>query len=152
MRIHFDTNVLVSAFATRGLCADLLYAVLAEHQLIVGEAVLGELVDVLERKIGLPSDVLEQARPAGYPSVVILSHSAELLNAARSKVDPIARRRFERLCTHLAKSRDLAATDVRRFDGFDALKVKGYGNLPMLSSSLGSTVVRYSEQVVRRLL
>jgi len=75
VRIHFDTNVLVSAFATRGLCADLLYAVLAEHQLIVGEAVLGELVDVLERKIGLPSDVLEQVD-------AFLRREAELVDAA----------------------------------------------------------------------
>ena len=30
MRLFLDTNVLVAAFATRGLCADLLSAVLAE--------------------------------------------------------------------------------------------------------------------------
>ena len=58
MRIFLDTNVLVAAFATRGLCADVLRTVLAEHQLIVGEVVLDELRDVLAKRIKLPPDVV----------------------------------------------------------------------------------------------
>ena len=49
-----DTNVLVAAFATRGLCADVTRVVLAEHQLITGEVVLTELREVLGRRIKLP--------------------------------------------------------------------------------------------------
>ena len=98
------------------------------------------------------SDVMKQARSGGHPAVVILSHSAELLNSARSKVDAIARRRFERLCFQLAEGREHVATDVRQFDGFDSLKVEGHRNLPTLRSSHTSTLVRYSEQLVRRLL
>ena len=55
MRVFLDTNVLVAAFATRGLCADVMRAVLAEHQLITGEVVLAELRDVLDRRIKLPA-------------------------------------------------------------------------------------------------
>src|SRR5690606_22536032 len=80
------------------------------------------------------SDVMKQARSGGHPAVVILSHSAELLNSARSKVDAIARRRFERLCFQLAEGREHVATDVRQFDGFDSLKVEGHRNLPTLRS------------------
>ena len=58
MRIFLDTNVLVAAFATRGLCADVLRTVLAEHELITGEVVLGELRDVLEQRIKLPAGVV----------------------------------------------------------------------------------------------
>lgn len=54
MKVYLDTNVLVSAFATRGLCADILHAVMAEHQLIVGDAVLAEVRRVLRQKIRLP--------------------------------------------------------------------------------------------------
>ena len=43
MRVFLDTNVLVSAFATRGLCADVLRLILAEHTLVTGEVVLREL-------------------------------------------------------------------------------------------------------------
>ncbi len=40
VRNALATTVLVSAFATRGLSADVLNAVLADHQLVLGEAVL----------------------------------------------------------------------------------------------------------------
>jgi len=54
VKVLLDTNVLVSAFATRGLCADVLRSVLAEHELILCEAVLKELKRVLIRRILLP--------------------------------------------------------------------------------------------------
>ena len=61
MRVFLDTNVLVSAFATRGLSADVFRLVLAEHELIVGRIVLEELRRVLEEKIGLPDSAVEEA-------------------------------------------------------------------------------------------
>lgn len=54
MRVFPDTNVLVSAFATRGLCADVLRSVLTEHELIVSEQVLGELERVLQTRMVVP--------------------------------------------------------------------------------------------------
>lgn len=59
MRIALDTNVIVSAQATRGLCADLFQAVLAEHDLVVSETVLSELRRVLTRKLRLPSATID---------------------------------------------------------------------------------------------
>lgn len=59
MRVALDTNVIVSALATRGLCADLFQAVLAEHDLIVGETVLVELRKVLSRKLRLPNATID---------------------------------------------------------------------------------------------
>lgn len=53
MRVFLDTNVLVSAFASRGLCADLLELVLLEHDLIVGRNVLSELDKALRQKVRL---------------------------------------------------------------------------------------------------
>ena len=57
MRVFLDTNVLVSAVATRGLCADILQAILAEHQLVLGETVLAELGRVLRQKLHLPPEI-----------------------------------------------------------------------------------------------
>jgi putative PIN family toxin of toxin-antitoxin system len=53
--VFVDTNVLVSAFASRGLCADLLELILLEHDLIVGQNVLRELRKALRNKIKLPA-------------------------------------------------------------------------------------------------
>ncbi len=57
MKVFLDTNVLASAFATRGLCADLFRAVLAEEELVVGEVVLRELERVLRDRFRVPKDV-----------------------------------------------------------------------------------------------
>jgi putative PIN family toxin of toxin-antitoxin system len=54
MRVFLDTNVLVAAFATRGICADLFRAVLLEHDLITGEPVLREIQRVLVKKLKFP--------------------------------------------------------------------------------------------------
>ncbi len=56
MRVFLDTNVLVSAVATRGLCADLLRVVVAEHELVVGEVVLEELRRVLQGNLRVPPE------------------------------------------------------------------------------------------------
>ena len=55
MRVYLDTNVLVSAFATRGLSADLLELVLIEHELITGRSALREFEKALRVKIKLPA-------------------------------------------------------------------------------------------------
>lgn len=60
MRVFLDTNVLVSAFATRGICADVLRVVLAEHTLVTAEVVLKELARVLHRRIGLPPGTVDE--------------------------------------------------------------------------------------------
>jgi putative PIN family toxin of toxin-antitoxin system len=60
VRIVLDTNVLVSAVATRGLCADLFNLVLAEHELILGEKVLSELKRILRQKIRLPAKLIDE--------------------------------------------------------------------------------------------
>lgn len=60
MRVFLDTNVLVSAFATRGVCADVLRVVLTEHTLVTGEVVLRELGRVLRTRIGLPPGAVRE--------------------------------------------------------------------------------------------
>ena len=49
-----DTNVLASAAATRGLCADVLREVLTSHELVTSAQVLNEFERVLRTKFGIP--------------------------------------------------------------------------------------------------
>ncbi len=71
MRVCLDTNVLVAAFATRGLCADVFRTVVAEHELVVGEVILTELRRVMKTKLRLPDDRLDavEAVLAAFSSV-----------------------------------------------------------------------------------
>ena len=57
MKVYLDTNVLISAFTARGLCADLMRVVLAEHELVTGEVNLRELGRVLIEKFQAPKSV-----------------------------------------------------------------------------------------------
>jgi putative PIN family toxin of toxin-antitoxin system len=58
VRVFLDTNVLVSAFATRGLCADLLRHILAQHDLITGEVVIVELRRALRDRLKVPAPII----------------------------------------------------------------------------------------------
>ena len=60
MKVFLDTNVLVSGFATRGLCADVIRLVLAEHEFITANVVLNELKRVLKHKIQLPGEQIQE--------------------------------------------------------------------------------------------
>ena len=77
MRVALDTNVLVSAVATRGLCADVLNLVLAEHELIVGEAVLSELRRVLSERIRVPTKTVDEV-------LALLRHEGLVVKKAES--------------------------------------------------------------------
>jgi len=77
MRVFLDTNVLVSALATRGLCADVLREVLTSHQLIVSASLFTELRRVLRQKLQIPAqliddtiEILEQDAYFATPSAV----------------------------------------------------------------------------------
>lgn len=60
MRVFLDTNVLISAVATRGLCADVLREVLIHHRLIISAPLLTELKRALRKKVGIPEELIAQ--------------------------------------------------------------------------------------------
>jgi putative PIN family toxin of toxin-antitoxin system len=60
MRVLLDTNVIVSAVATRGLCADVFRAVLAAHELITCSQVLQEVRRILSMKFGVPEQLIAE--------------------------------------------------------------------------------------------
>ncbi len=56
MKVFLDTNVLVSAFVARGLCADLYRYLLAEHEVQTGEVNLVELKRTLRDKLSATAE------------------------------------------------------------------------------------------------
>lgn len=55
MKVFLDTNVLIAAFAARGLCSEVFQMAAAEHELLVGEPVLVEIRRILEIKLRMPA-------------------------------------------------------------------------------------------------
>ena len=96
MRVFLDTNVLASAAATRGLCADVLREVFASHELLTSAQVLRELRRVLRSKFGVDQDLVDDfislmrqdtvlARPGEPPGVEIQDQDdVPILSAAIS--------------------------------------------------------------------
>jgi uncharacterized protein len=60
VRVFPDTNVLASAFGTRGLCADVLRFILVEHELVTREVEIKELRGVLRRKFGVAAEIMDE--------------------------------------------------------------------------------------------
>lgn len=86
MRVFPDTNVLASAFGTRGLCADVLRLILGEHEPVTGELVIEELRGVLRRKFGVPAETVKEiesflrsyhveAKPRELPNLKLGNHN-----------------------------------------------------------------------------
>jgi uncharacterized protein len=87
VRVCLDTNVLVAAVASRGLAADVVRLVLAEHDLLVPAVVLTELERVLATKLKLP-----KARIAEYLAFLreheVIAKPARLLDVeVRDRAD-----------------------------------------------------------------
>jgi len=59
MRIFLDTNVIASATATRGLCADVLRTVIEFHDLVVSDHLVTELRRILKDKFGASPDLID---------------------------------------------------------------------------------------------
>ncbi|MDP2046783.1 MAG: putative toxin-antitoxin system toxin component, PIN family, partial [Deltaproteobacteria bacterium] len=60
MRVLLDTNIIVSAVTTRGLCADVFRAVLAAHELVICAQVLQEVQRILSMKFGVPEPLVAE--------------------------------------------------------------------------------------------
>ena len=54
MRLVLDSNVLVAALGTRGMCAELFERVLVAHEYVIDGHVLGEVERALRTKFRLP--------------------------------------------------------------------------------------------------
>ncbi len=93
MRIFLDTNVLVSAVATRGLCADVFREVLTSHELIVSDPLLKEVKKALQQKLKVPLSLISEflnlltqdtivAKPCQLPKVAIKDKSDLIILAS----------------------------------------------------------------------
>ena len=122
MRVCLDTNVLVSAFTTRGICEDVLNVVLAEHQLVLGEAVLAELRRVLSTKMRMQSELVEEAVAFLRREAIIVSSAPTLQLDLRDPDDVVV------LSEAVAGLAEVVVTGDR-----DLLDVKEMLPLPVLS-------------------
>jgi hypothetical protein len=74
--VCLDAPVLAAAFATRGLCADVLRLVLVQYRLVCGRSVLSELRRLLTERLQVPTLSADQIIP-------FVREQAEVSNPSR---------------------------------------------------------------------
>lgn len=94
MKVFLDTNVLASALATRGLCAELFESVLTGHELLTSDGLLVELRRILTTKLRIPAETADAfvtliganatslPTPAEFPAGIPDPDDAPLIAAA----------------------------------------------------------------------
>jgi putative PIN family toxin of toxin-antitoxin system len=122
VRVCLDTNVLIAAFASRGLCSDVLRAVLTEHDLILGEVILTEFRRVLKTKFKVPEDRIASA-VAAFSTVEIVPKPAE----------PSALQMRDRADRWIIATALVGKADVLVSGDSDLLDVADQAPLPILS-------------------
>ena len=60
MKVVLDTNVIVAAFAARGLCAAVFQLCLTKYRIVLSEYILSEVAEGLANKIRLPHVTVQE--------------------------------------------------------------------------------------------
>ncbi len=87
MRIILDTNVFASAYATRGLCSDVLREVFSSHDLYTSNEVLKELRDVFKNKFGFPENLIQRIILLLKREAIIVNPKEEIEIHIKDKAD-----------------------------------------------------------------
>jgi uncharacterized protein len=122
VKVVLDTNVLLAAFATHGLCDAVFEACLASHRIVLSEHILKELRRHLLAKIRMPSGEAEAV-------LRLLEEQAEIVRPV--KVPPDACRDRSDLAvlgTALAARADCIVTGDH-----DLLDLDAFRGIPILS-------------------
>ncbi len=122
MRIVLDTNVLLAAFGTRGLCEDLFAACLEGHDLVTSAHILSELRRHLVKAFRLT------AQRADEIVAFVREHSEVVLPTPVPAAACRDRSDLPVLGTAVGGSADFLVTGDK-----DLLELKRYGGVPIMT-------------------
>jgi putative PIN family toxin of toxin-antitoxin system len=87
MKVLRDTNVLIAAFVSRGMCAELVEHCMTEHEVYTSRFVLEEFTRTLRRKFKYPADEVAAAQRVILSEATIVSESVPEDRLCRDKDD-----------------------------------------------------------------
>ena len=122
MKVVLDTNVLLAALATRGLCEAVFEACLASHEIVLSEHILGELRRHLRGKFRMPARQADAILAFLREQATVVSPAKVEAGACRDRTDLAV------LGTALAAGADCLVTGDR-----DLLALKTFHGIPVLS-------------------
>ncbi len=122
MTVVLDTNVLLAAFATRGLCEAVFEVCLAAHEIVLSEHILKELRRHLRVKFKVPASRADQVIAFLREHAALVKPAKVPASACRDHSDlPV-------LGTAVAAESDCLVTGDR-----DLLDLKEFRGIPILS-------------------
>ena len=122
MKVFLDTNVIASATATRGLCADVLRTVIEFHELVISEHLVEELRRILKDKFGVSAEMISD--------VVWLLHQ----DTIEAPIMPIAELPLKDIAdTAMVSSAINGRTDIFITGDKEVLELKHVGSMRILS-------------------
>lgn len=126
MRLLLDTNVLVSAFISRGVCHELLEHCALEHEIVGSRFILAEFEDKLVRKFRVPPSVAAEALALVQSRMELVEPLALDSPVCRDPDDDwvLAAARAGRCACLITGDRDLLVLD--EFDGIPILPPSGF--------------------------
>jgi len=135
MKIILDANVVVAAFASRGLCESIFELCLSEHELILCEDLLTEIDKNLRIKIKLPSKMVDTIKELLKEHSVILDPTPLPKNACRDPDD------IKVLGLAIASGADYIVTGDK-----DLLILKHFQKIPILSPRAFSDIIHSKQK------
>ncbi len=122
MRVVLDTNVLLAAFGTRGLCEALLAVCLERHEIVASEHIVGELRRHLTRDFRMPARQADEILAFVREHVEMVSPARVPAAACRDPDDLAV------LGTAVAARADVLVTGDK-----DLLELKRHRDIPIVT-------------------
>jgi putative PIN family toxin of toxin-antitoxin system len=135
MRIVLDANVIVAAFAARGLCESVMEVCLGEHEIVLSEELLDEILEGLLQKIKLPSGVVDGIGELLREHATMLNPIPIASGVCRDPDD------IKVLSLAVASKADYLVTGDK-----DLLVLKKFEGLPILSPRSFSDILHETER------
>jgi uncharacterized protein len=134
MRIVLDANVIVAAFAARGLCESVMEVCLSEHEIVLSEQLLDEILRSLLQKIRLPSGIVDGIGELLREHAKMLNLIPIALSVCRDPDD------IKVLSLAVASKADYIVTGDK-----DLLVLKKFEDIPILSPRSFSDMLHKTE-------
>lgn len=131
MRIVLDANVVIAAFATRGLCESVFEFCLAGHEVFLSADLIDEITKTLRLKIKLPDGAVDGVRKLLQEYGTMIEPTSVPLDACRDPDD------VKILGLAMAAGADYIVTGDK-----DLLVLDTYGGIPIVSPRSFSDRIR----------
>lgn len=122
MKVILDSNIVIAAFATQGLCHSLFEVCLDKHQLFLSKELLEEIRENLRRKIKLPAKTMWEIDTLLEEEIPLIDPTPVVVPELRDKDD------IKVLGLATASNSDVIVTGDK-----DLLVLKKFRSIPILS-------------------